>query len=276
MQIPYNHLHIYYIRGRISSGQARMLGDGFIGNWQEPEAAFLFFTEPADDRVRDFLCNQPDLALIDTFEMSYADWHGGEIRSFLTDRFHVTPPWAASCEAGSRLSISLDPGVVFGAGTHPTTLNCLEALEILWEQKAFESAVDLGTGTGLLSLAACRLGCSRVLAVDNNELAVRTARLNVCANGIGSRVLAVMADARDMINSPADLVIANIHFDVMKDILACPAFYEKKYFILSGLLRSQARQVEEIIHYGPGRIIQRWINEGVWYTFLGACAGGAF
>jgi ribosomal protein L11 methyltransferase len=273
VQTPYNNLHIYYIRGHVSGDPAREMGSGFIGNWQEPEAAFLFFTQPADERVEALIDSQPALELIDKFEMSYSDWHGGEIRSLITDRFHVTPPWAKPSETGGRLFISLDPGVVFGAGTHPTTQACLEALEILWEQKGVESAVDLGTGTGLLAIAASRLGCLKVLAVDNNELAVRTAFGNIKANGLASRVMAVCADARQMIASPAELLIANIHYDVMKELLASPDFYEKKYFILSGLLRTQARQVEELIYYGPGRIIQRWINDGVWYTFLGACGG---
>lgn len=272
VDIPYNDLHIYYLRGWVANVPDG-LGPEFIGNWQESDAAFLFFTRPAESRVNALLRRQPELTLVDTFHMSYADWHGGEIKPFVTDRFYVAPPWAAPGRADDRLPILLDPGVVFGAGTHPTTQSCLEALEIVWQQGGAGSALDLGTGTGLLALAAARLGCCRVLAVDNNGLAVRTTRENIRANRLDSRVLAVIADARDLMACPVDLVMANIHFDIMRHLLACPEFYEKKWFILSGLLRSQARQVEEMIHYGPGRIVQRWINDGVWYTFLGACTG---
>ncbi|MCF8025188.1 MAG: 50S ribosomal protein L11 methyltransferase, partial [Desulfobacteraceae bacterium] len=136
-----------------------------------------------------------------------------------------------------------------------------------------DSVIDMGTGTGLLGLAAAALGCSRILALDSNFLAVRTARENIKRNCLDSRVLAVQADARYFVESPADLLIANIHFDVMQQLIAAPAFYEKKWFVLSGLLRSQARYVEKMFYYGPGRLVQRWTDDGIWYTFLAAAGG---
>lgn len=270
MSTPCKNLHIYRVKGRVPDAQNRF-NDPFIGNWQEENEAFLFFARPADDQVRAQVAPDPELELIDKYCISYADWHGGEIRPFSTDRFYVAPPWAGRKAGAGHVPITIDPGVVFGAGTHPTTRSCLEAIEIACEKGEIESAADLGTGTGLLALAAAGLGCRRVLAVDNNYLAVRTAHENIARNRMETRVLAVQADARLLVDCPADLLIANIHFEVMRHLLASPAFYEKTWFVLSGLMRSQARYVEEAICYGPGHIVQRWIDDGIWYTFLASC-----
>ncbi len=274
MNTPYPDLHIYYVKGHIREAEDRFDG-GFIGNWQEDDAAFLFFASPADAQVDDLIRENSDLELIDRFHMPFADWHGGEIRTFSTQRFHVAPPWADPEPGDDRLGLVIDPGVVFGAGTHPTTRSCLEAVEIACEKCDIASALDLGAGTGLLGLAAARLGCQKVLAVDSIYLAAQTARENIERNRMGSRMLSVCADAAQLVEVPADLLIANIHFDVMRQIIVNPAFYEKKWFVLSGVLRSHARRVEELLCYGPGRIIQRWISEGIWYTYLGTCGGKA-
>lgn len=274
MSKPYNDLYIYYVKGWVRDRDAEnRFNRSFIGNWQEEEASFLFFARPADDQVAGLVENEPGLELVDRYCMSYADWHGGEILPFSTDRFYVAPPWNDQKAPADKLELSIDPGVVFGAGTHTTTRFCLEAVEVAFERGAPDSALDLGTGTGLLGLAAAGLGCPKVLAVDSSFLAVSTARENIERNRFGSRVLAVQADARSLVDCPADLLIANIHFDVMRHLISSPAFYEKKWFVLSGLLRSQARYVEEMFHYSPARLVQRWTDDGIWYTFL-ATGGG--
>lgn len=274
MSKPYNDLYIYYVKGRIRDLDAQSSFDSsFIGNWQEGEASFLFFDRPSDEQVYDLVESDRNLELADRYNMSYSEWHGGEIQPFFSDRFFVAPPWNHQPAPEGKLELVIDPGVVFGAGTHTTTRFCLEAVEIACEKGAPDTAMDLGTGTGLLGLAAAALGCGRVLAVDSSFLAVRTTRENIRRNGLESRVLAVQADARQLVECPADLLIANIHFDVMRHLVASPAFYEKKWFVLSGLLRSQARYVEELFRYGPARLVQRWTEDGIWYTFLASTGG---
>lgn len=262
-------LYIYYVKGRVGDSENRF-GNAFIGNWQEDDAAFLFFDQPADDQVAGLVDGSPCLELVDRFCMSYSDWHGGEILPFSTDRFYVAPPWENEKSAAGKIPLVIDPGVVFGSGNHTTTRFCLEAVERAYEKAPPRTVVDMGTGTGLLGLAAAALGSSRVLALDSNFLAVRTAKENIERNKLGSKVLAVQADAISLVDCPADLLIANIHFDVMRQLTAAPAFYEKKWFVLSGLLRSQARYIEQMFYYGPGRILQRWTDDGIWYTYLAA------
>jgi ribosomal protein L11 methyltransferase len=205
--------------------------------------------------------------------MTYDQWQGGKIAPFKVGRFHIVPPWQRNDKKPNRchdeITIMLDPGVVFGNGLHTTTRDCLKALEIVFSCDRIKSAVDLGTGTGILALAASLLGCSSILAVDVNFLAASTALRNIRYNGLESRIMVAQGRAEDFIDSPSDLVIANIHYDVMKDLTASQNFYDKKWFILSGLLRSHARKVRSGLFHNRINIINSWECDGIWHTLLG-------
>jgi len=267
---PYKELFIYYLKGRVPM-EPECFDDAFIGNWLEDGFSFLFFSKPSLHKVEKILCAQPDLTLIDKYHMSYDEWQGGCPDPVRFGRFTVTPPWKVSGKhlAATEEPIILDPGVVFGTGSHPTTQNCLEALEYAFELETIESALDLGTGTGLLALAAARLGCKHILAIDFNFLAVKTAHRNIGLNRLENSIAAVQGRAQDFIAVASDLVIANIHFDVMKHLIASKGFYAKKWFILSGLLRSQAREIAVGLSNASVKIIKKWEHEGIWHTFLG-------
>ena len=190
--------------------------------------------------------------------------------SFDQGCFRVIPPWEKDAVTGhAQHRIILDPGVVFGTGTHPTTRDCLDAVELaVWEETP-EVVLDLGTGTGLLALATACLGSKLNLAVDLNLLAAKTAAKNVRFNNLESRVTVVQGYAEDFIVFPADLLIANIHYDVMKKLIRAESFVSKKRFILSGLLRSEAKQVRIELERLSAKIIKSWTHEGIWHTFYG-------
>ena len=266
---PQGDLYIYWIEGRLGSAEEE-LGDHFIGNWEEDDFSFLFFTRPSDDKVRRLLALHPRLTLQDRYNMTYAEWLGETPRPFRAGRFLISPPWESVDSPGDGLGIVLDPGVVFGTGTHPTTRDCLEALELACSEKAIGSVLDLGTGTGLLALAAARLGCRRVLAVDSSLLAARTARKNIHLNRLGKRVLSVRGRAEACIAWHADLVVANVHHDVVVRLLESDHLYTKKCFILSGLLTSQAEAVAERLAQRGATVLEKWARGGgIWHTFLG-------
>ena len=159
--------------------------------------------------------------------------------------------------------------MVFGAGTHTTTRDCLDALRLACRDGAVKSVLDLGTGTGVLALAALRMGCRRAVAVDFNRLAVQTAHGNARLNGLEDRMGVVQGRAEEAIGWPADLVVANIHYDVMRHLVAAPGLLAKKRFVLSGLLRSQARDIEQALGALPVTLHRRWDHEGVWHTVYG-------
>ena len=270
---PYRDLYIYYVEGRVNPVPATI--PGFIGNWQEGDTAFLFFTEPADAHVDRLLSSQPWLRLLDTVQMPYAQWQGSVPEPLRVGRFRFIPPWSgvpeglAADPAEETHNILLDPGVVFGNGTHPTTLHCLEALEVAFAGGRIDTVLDLGTGTGVLALGAARLGARRVVAVDNNLLAVQTARANIVRNGLTHRVVAVQGRAEDFIACSADLLVANLHDDVLRHLLGAPGFLHHKKFVLSGLLRSPAREVRRRLGRLPVRIQREWSCDGVWHTYYG-------
>ena len=267
---PGRDLYIYYLKGRLKT-VGGMFQDSFIGTWQEDDDSFLFFSSPASRQIQNLLCHQRQLSYVDSYEMSYNQWLGEVFCTFEYGKFRITPAWEArEDEAGDdKTRILLDPGLVFGTGTHPTTRDCLEALETAARSKKFKTVLDLGTGTGLLSLAAARLGSKRVVAVDLNLLAARTAARNVRLNHLEDRVVIVQGKAEDVIAYPADLVIANIHYDVMQHLINAKGFRDKERFILSGLLRSEAKEIADNLARQPVKLLKHWTRDGIWHTFYG-------
>ncbi len=269
-QCPYNDLFIYYLKGRIASDSA-VAGPGYIGNWEEEEDSFLFFRQPADVAVQSLIYNQTHLTLVDQFHMAYDDWQGGALMPIRIGGLRVVPPWHEAAHDIDSESLLLDPGVVFGTGTHPTTQDCLTAMQMAFDQQPVERVLDLGTGTGLLALASIRLGARHCVAVDLNRLAVETAYHNVQLNHMAGQILVVQGNAKNFMDLACDLMISNIHYDVMRHLIVAPGFRTRKQFILSGLLRSQARDIEQQLRQGPGQILHKWSQEGIWYTFYGRC-----
>lgn len=265
---PAGDLYIYYIQGRLGDDERQLPQEGFIGNWQEDDTTFLFFDRPSLAPVEALAGANPELELLDHFQMTYSDWQGGPLAPFRVGRFMIHPAWMAP-EGDAPFVLKLNPGVVFGAGTHPTTRDCLELLDWLFQQTPIDSALDLGAGTGLLTLAAARLGCRKTLAVDFNRLCAQTTWNNIRLNHLEEAALAVQGRAEILINCKADLVMANIHYDVMKDILRSPGFFNKRWFILSGLLRSEAAAVETCLAKSGLKIIEKITQDDIWTTYLG-------
>ncbi len=268
---PYGDLYIYYLEGRAPSASS-FFDSRFIGNWEEEGFSFLFFSKPADEDVSKFLESQKGLKLVDRYRMTYDEWQGGRFSSMEIGGFLIAPPWEEIREerlAGKLKKIVLDPGVVFGNGLHATTRDCIEALELIYTRAKCDTALDLGCGTGILALAAATLGCRRCLAADFNLLAVRTARENIGLNAMEDKIVAIQGNALDFVDAPSELIIANIHYDVMKRLLESEGFYRKRWFVLSGLLRSQARDAASQLERRGVTISKRWERDGVWHTFMG-------
>ena len=268
---PYRNLYIYYLSGTFHPNQDFDPAH-FIGVWHEAQSSFLFFTQPQMALVEKTVNRQPDLELLDHFHMTYDQWQGGEILPFCLGRFTITPPWLAADPVNTDSTIILDPGVVFGNGSHPTTQDCMQALQLALADQTMRAVLDLGTGTGLLAVAAARLGCPNVLAVDLTLLAAQTACRNVRHNRLTDQILVVQGDAEKFIDFTSDLVVSNIHYDVMKNLIATPGFLKKKRFILSGLMRSEAAHIESTLADMPVEIIRRWNRDDIWHTFYGRIA----
>jgi hypothetical protein len=142
----------------------------------------------------------------------------------------------------------IDPGLAFGYGGHHTTKACLSfLLRVMSPNNGNrpKSFLDLGTGTGVLSLAAIRLGGERALGVDYSHLAAQNAIFNGKLNRLQEKVRFIHGLAGDYAKTPAELLLANIPLAVHLELLEKGAYLNRNYLILSGLLPREADQLME-------------------------------
>ena len=161
-------------------------------------------------------------------------------RPAVVGRFVVAPPWSEIREADGQMVIRVEPGMAFGTGTHETTRLCLAAIEKHFRGGSF---LDVGTGTGVLAIAAAMLDPSaRVEACDTDPLAVSVAEENARLNGVASRISFRVGSVDDSTPS-ADFVCANLTADVILPLLPALTAAACGRLILSGILDTQAEQV---------------------------------
>jgi ribosomal protein L11 methyltransferase len=155
----------------------------------------------------------------------------------------MKPSWETLAAAEGDRVIELDPGMAFGTGAHPTTQLCLALLE---EHVApGDRVLDLGTGSGILALAAARLGAREVRALDVDPVAVAAARENVAANDLAGVVRVEEGGVEAAAGSPYDLIVANILADVIRElapVLACRV-RSGGLLIASGIIAGRAADV---------------------------------
>lgn len=265
---PYNDLFIYHLEGRFRDEDEKDLGKEYLGNWVEDNYSFLFFSADPGYGIQIILDQQSHLKLLDIYSFSYEGWQGGGFEENRVEEFIIVPPWQRSCTDIDEYKIILDPGVVFGNGLHPTTKDCIRAISFLKKHYSFKKVIDIGTGTGILAISAAHLGATDVSAVDLNPLAVKTAIKNVSLNCYEKNIKVYEGSAEYFSNNKADLLIANIHFEVIKSFFSCNGFFNKKYYIFSGLMRSQAGDLRELISRYSLSVINEWEYEMTWYTIL--------
>jgi ribosomal protein L11 methyltransferase len=162
-------------------------------------------------------------------------------------RLVIKPTWRDYAPQPGDLIIALDPGMAFGSGLHPTTRLCLEAMEDYICPGA--TVLDVGTGSGILAVAAARLGASHVLALDIDPLAARVAGENIALNQVESIVHVVvgtleMADLRSH-QPAADLVLANILAETIIELVPALAdsLSQQGMLVASGIIADRAEAV---------------------------------
>lgn len=162
-------------------------------------------------------------------------------------RLVVRPMWERYEPRPGDVVIDMDPGMAFGTGEHPTTMLCLEALDELVQSG--HRVADVGTGSGILAIAAAKLGASRVDAVDIDTEAVKVAEDNVRVNEVADKVHLRVGDAQALgtfEDADYDLIVMNIVADVIIASLPAltPHIQEKTRLLLSGIIESRVEDVK--------------------------------
>ena len=168
-------------------------------------------------------------------------WKQG-LSAFRVGRVHVRPSWVRGAAPRGAAEVVLDPGMAFGTGTHPSSALCLRALDEFLAARPGASVLDVGTGSGLLAIAARKLGAGRVAAIDNDPIAVEVARENSARNGAA---IEVGGAPLSRVRGRFDLVVANILANTLVDL--APSLSAKVApggrLLLGGILAGQAEEV---------------------------------
>jgi ribosomal protein L11 methyltransferase len=163
-------------------------------------------------------------------------------------RLLVAPPWDVP-RAPDRLVLIIEPGRAFGTGHHGSTAGCLDLLESVLDGERVPCAIDLGTGSGILAVAAARLGVARIVAVDEDPDAIAAATANAELNGAATRIECRLGDAATLDLEPAPLVLANL---LTAAHLKMAARYPRLLapggtLVLGGILDAEAGRVREVL-----------------------------
>ncbi|WP_429134357.1 50S ribosomal protein L11 methyltransferase [Aeromonas hydrophila] len=176
------------------------------------------------------------------------------------ERLWICPSWR-DVPNPDAVNVMLDPGLAFGTGTHPTTALCLQWLDGL--ELAGKTVVDFGCGSGILGIAALKLGAARVIGIDIDPQAIQASRDNAERNGVADQIeLYLPADQPQDVE--ADVVVANILAGPLRELAPLIAGHGKagSLMALSGVLESQAPELETI--YGqwfemdPTAVKEEW------------------
>jgi ribosomal protein L11 methyltransferase len=172
----------------------------------------------------------------------------------------VRPSWSKRRARKGQVTIVLDPGLSFGTGQHPTTAFCLEQLVAQRRAVGSRSFLDLGSGSGILAIAAARLGYARITAIDHDQDAVRIARANARRNRVADRIRFLYRDVAELPRRPGrkfSLVCANLISTLLlterERILAQVA--ENGVLVLAGILKSEFPQIQRTFEAAGLRLV---------------------
>jgi ribosomal protein L11 methyltransferase len=180
----------------------------------------------------------------------------------------IAPPWAKRSAPSHRHAIRIEPGMAFGTGTHFTTRSCLEFIEqtVTVFAPAAYTALDVGTGSGILAIALAKLRARKVLAVDNDPIAVRVARSNVRRNRVAKIVAVRDAGLREP-STRFHIVVANLTAETLLELARQLQrnVATDGILILSGILRPKARAV---VRAFSTMTLMRQKSDKEWTTLL--------
>ena len=180
----------------------------------------------------------------------------------------IRPVWEDNYDAGDRKVLDIEPGLAFGSGSHPTTQLCLETLENYITPDS--TVLDIGCGSGILSIAALLLGARSAFGVDIDSLAVKTAKANALQNGFGDdKFTVVQGNLSDKVNGKFNVVVANIVADIIMEFNKTVGDFltNDGVYITGGIIESREDEVLFSFAQNGFEVIDRFENNG-WLVFV--------
>jgi len=178
----------------------------------------------------------------------------------VSNRITIKPTWEAYEPVNSdEIIIELDPGMAFGTGTHPTTMLSIQALEKY--SKIDDVVIDVGCGSGVLSIASAKLGADKIFAYDLDEVAVKSSKMNIELNQLSDKITVKQNNLLDLINLNADLIVSNILAEIIVQFVddAWNNLKKEGIFITSGIIQNKKELVLDELKVQGFKIIE--INE---------------
>ena len=240
----------------------------FLAGTISPESARATLEHALDNAHASGLSVRP--ATIDFSFINDEDWVDNYRKFFHVIRIGklvIKPSWEDAGLNPGEVAVELDPGLAFGTGAHPTTAGCLHFIQEIIA--GGEVVFDLGTGSGILAIAAAKLGSSRVIAIDDDAEAIEVAVNNARHNGVDSRIDFIISDFSDIEPTEIDILVANLTAPLI--IRLMPEFAQRlvglKIVISSGIMRSQLADVAAALGEN-GYKVEKTFEEGDWVSVV--------
>ncbi|MGE5629119.1 MAG: 50S ribosomal protein L11 methyltransferase [Solirubrobacterales bacterium] len=241
------------------------------GYYKEDEdfQGYIDYIRESFDEIESFGLDKGQ-GLITVNKVNEEDWENNWKKYYkpvkVGEKIVIKPIWEEYEAKADEIVVELDPGMAFGTGTHETTRMCIKALEKY--VKPDSVIFDIGTGSGILAIAAAKLNASKVIGVDLDPVAVTSAKENVKYNNV-ENIEILHGNLLDVVTGKADIVVANIIADIImlivEDVKKC--INKGGYFISSGIIKERQDDVVEKLTEAGFEIVENNVD-GEWAAIV--------
>ncbi|MBV1820703.1 50S ribosomal protein L11 methyltransferase [Bacteroidales bacterium MSK.15.36] len=226
---------------------------------------YLKYIEDSVENLEQFGFDKGE-GLVTASKVNEEDWENNWKKYYkpakVGEKIVIKPIWEEYQNSSEDIVLELDPGMAFGTGTHETTRMCIESLEKYVKEE--DVVFDIGTGSGILAIAAAKLNAKKVIGVDLDEVAVDSAKKNVAINELNN-IEIIHGDLMEVVKGKANIIVANIIADII--ILLSKGvkkFLEKGgHFISSGIIKERKEEVVDALKEN-GFKIKEVKEQGEW------------
>jgi ribosomal protein L11 methyltransferase len=221
--------------------------------------AYYFINETIEDTLNQIKSEIEPFGEISTLEVDDNDWADNWKKYFpvikIDNNIIIKPSWEEYEEKEGDIIIELDPGMAFGTGTHETTMMCTEALHRYVKKDS--TVFDVGCGSGILSIAAAKLGAKEVIGIDLDDMCIQVSNENILKNDVSDIVKIKHGNLLDVIKGKANIIVANIIAEILAEMVKTIDQYLEPngMFIGSGIIVEKINMVKDALEENGFTII---------------------